>query len=139
MPFIYNHDLGDLSTGRHLPDEETTRSTYYFNEDAEYKGAGILSGVGELLKSGVNLVKGNKDLIIEGVKAAGSTASAVNKVVDAIKEDKASKDLDLIRKLQNQNKEKKVSPSTKQKIADLAATKKDDPTPEQKGDGFVKF
>ena len=132
MPFIYNHDLREFTSNKHLPDENTTRSTYYFNQNAEYKGEGILSGVGNLLKTGFDLAKGNKDLIIQGAKAAGSTASAVNKIVNAVKEDKQLKDLELIRKLQEKSKAKKVSPSTKEKIASLA-------NPDQKGDGFAKF
>ena len=132
MPFIYNHNLREFTSNKHLPDEMTTRSTYYFNENAEFKGDGILSGVGNLLKTGVDLVKGNKDLIIEGAKAAGSTASAVSKIVDAVKEDQQIRDLELIRKLQDQSKVKKISSSTKEKIASLA-------NPEQKGDGFAKF
>ena len=138
MPYILNHDLSDFTSSQRLPDEQTTRSTYYYNQDAEYKGDGILSGVGDLLKSGINIVKGNKDLIIEGAKAAASTASAVSKVVDAIKEEKDSKDLELIRKLQSEKKKKTVSPSTKEKMAKLAGSGGAG-NPEQKGDGFAKF
>ena len=127
MPFIYQSDLSDFSNNKHIPDEETTRSTYYFNENAEYKGDGILSGVGSLLKSGADFVKGNKDLIIQGAKAAGTTAAAINKVVDAVKEDKELKDLEVIRKLQA-DAASKIGTATSKKIVGLG-------NPEQKGDG----
>ena len=93
--------------------------TRSYNRDAEYKGDGIFSSVGSLLKPGIELIKGNKDLIIEGAKGAaaiGQIASSISKVVDAVKEDKQLKELELIRKLHDNHK-KKVSSSTKQKLS----------------------
>ena len=130
---IFRGDLEDFASGVYLPDEETTESTFYYNESVEHLGDGIFPDVGSLLKSGVEFVKGNKDLIIQGAKAAGLTASAINKVVDAVKENQELKDIELIRKVQNETKSKKISPATKKKIEDLSKN------PEQKGDGFAKF
>ena len=133
MPYIYRSDLKNFTRGKRLPDEKVKRGTFYYNKSVERKGGSVLSSVGSLFNSGAKIIKGNKDLIIQGAKAAGSTASAVSKVVDAVKENQELKDLELIRKVQNESKSKKISPATKKKIEDLSKN------PDQKGDGFAKF
>ena len=116
MPYIYNHDLKDFASSKRLADEDTTKSTYYYNKTQEYTGDGIFSSIGSLVKPGIDLIKGNKDLIIEGAKGAaalGTVANSIHKIVDAVKEDKQLKELELVRKLQNEAKERKISNSAK--------------------------
>ena len=132
MPFIYNYDLEDFGKDVRIPDEDTTESTFYYNETVERRGDGLMSGIGSLFKSGVDLVKGNKDLIIEGAKATAALGSTINKVVDAVKTDKQLKELELIKKIQDEKKQKSVSSNTKKKLEEIV-------NKDQIGDGFSKF
>ena len=125
MPQVYKFDLKRMSPNVKISGEKHSKSKVYYNEYAEKYGRGF-GGVGELIKSGVQLVKDNKDLIVESGKAASSIASAVSKVNDAIKSDK---DLQLIKEIREKaDKNKKVTSKTKDKIANI-----------YKGDSIAKF
>ena len=126
MPHVYKFDLKRMSPNVKLMGQKHNNSKVYFNEYREKYGRGF-GGISELVKTGINLVKDNKDLIIEGGKAAGSIAKAVSQVTDAVKEDNKMKELELVRQLRREAEARnKVTQKTKDKIANI-------------GDGFSKF
>ena len=127
MPAIYKFEAHKYTPKKWIVGERKNKSKAYFNPQQEKYGNGF-GGVAQLFKTGFDLVKNNKDLIIEGGKAAGSVASAVSKVSDAVKADKQLKEIELIRKLRQEAEAKKISNKTKEKIEALA-----------QGDGIAKF
>ena len=126
MPQVYKFDLKRMSPNVKLMGQKHNNSKVYFNDYREKYGRGF-GGISELVKTGINLVKDNKDLIIEGGKAAGSLAKAVSQVTDAVKEENKMKELELVRQLRREAEARnKVTQKTKDKTANI-------------GDGFSKF
>ena len=144
---VLRHDLKNFASGKKIAGERASKSKVYFSENNEKLGSGLFSNVGSFLTPAVELIKNNKDLIVEGAKGAatiGSVANSISKVIDAVKEDKKLKEIELIQELRNKQQEQekaKVSEKNKNKIAELASNEvaRRNGVPAKQGDGFVKF
>ena len=105
------------------------------------EGAGIFSGIGSI----VNLIKNNNDLITSAVKGAAAIGSTASAISNAVKSQNELKQLETIRKLQNDSEElkkfKKLSEETKNKIASITADSKHEEKSieEIRGSGLAKF
>ena len=136
MPQLYKFDLKQVSPNVKIIGQSHSRSKVYYNEYEDKYGNGFGS-IGELVKTGINLVRDNKDLLIEGGKAASSVANAVSKVSKAIKSEEAKKDLQLIKDLRKRTQsveQSNLSDNIKNKIAKISHT-----PAENTGDGIAKF
>ena len=121
MPNVYEFDRKDYEPDIWIVGEDKDTSTLYWNESLEKHGEGF--------ESLINLVKDNKDLIVESGKAIGSLASAAGKISDAIKSSSKEEDIKLIRKLREE----------RQKKLPLSVEKKIEQSLKKSGDGFAKF
>lgn len=125
MPNVYEFERKDYEPDVWIVGEDNDNSMLYWNDNVEKRGEGF-----ETLGKIVNLVKDNKDLILETGKTVGSLANAASKISDVIKSNKELEDLKLIKKLREENNTKKLSPSIEKKVQETLSSK---------GDGFVKF
>ena len=122
MPNVYEFERKDYEPDVWVVGEDNDTSTLYWNDSVEKHGSG--------LESLVNLVKDNKDLIIESGKAVGSLASAASKISDAIKSSSNEADIKLIKKLREE-RQKKLPSSVEKKVEETLG--------ERRGDGLAKF
>ena len=114
----------------------------YTNHERNKFGEGfgdVITGIVKAAQPIINTVKDNKDVIVEGAKAVGSIGSATSKIVDTIKNKNKKRDIELIRKKQNEkierNKQTEVSQSVKDKISNTLSTNSSKP---RKG-GLIKY
>ena len=140
MPQLYKFDLKQVSPNVKIIGQSHSRSKVYYNEYEDKYGNGFGS-IGELVKTGINLVRDNKDLLIEGGKAASSVANAVSKVSKALK---SEKDLQLIKDLRKRTQsveQSNLSDNIKNKIAKISHTPTENTgnSTAASGDGIAKF
>ena len=129
MPNVYEFERKDYEPDVWIVGEDDDTSTLYWNDNVEKRGEGLES-LGNLITTGINLVKNNKDLIIQSGKAVGSLASAASKISSAIKSSQEAEDLKLIKRLRDEATAKKLPPSIEKKVDEIFT---------RKGDGLARF
>lgn len=135
MPVILTHEEHKFKQKTDLMKKDKSRESidYYkspFMKNIEIEeGGSLFSGIGSIVKTGVDFIGKNKDIIGNVATGVGSVGSAAANIAKAVESNKKLEQLKKIEEIRNKTEEKKkktLSEKTKKELA------------EKFGDGFTK-